>query len=636
MLCAVLICGLALTGCKKRRSVQISHVPVVGKIELPLYLALSNAPNNKLFNVVVVLKKQVTDEDKRVLFQSLGASNGVQRMEQQRTNLLSRLQNVARVTQAPMLGHLRALETHSVVRNVHSMWIANMLGLQAPPSVINSLATSNEVQSIHWDSPQPVFYASGDWGLKKIGMPLPVAPVLKQTVVVAVLDTGVDYTHPDLAKHIWVNVKEDINGNGQLDDADIDHEDQGVNGYTDDVIGWNFSGSGTHDPQDVDGHGTHIAGIIVGDGTSGTRTGIAPGAQIMALRESSSFQPPTSTEQECWRGMEYAVSNKAHIINFSSGWLAANNPAYAMWRNAVQNATDAGVLFVTVSGDSGTSTWPPHTVTTPGRVPGALTVGASTPSDSVPSWSCEGPITWQENVPWVDYPWPPGLQKPDLVAPGEGINSTRRGGGYVEMGGTSMAAPHVSGVAALLRGQNPDLNPYEVRFILEETAAVIYEPVPDPTYGWGRLDATAALGYGPIKAAPLYDMEVSKVRTDIKPQAGKSTLFFATVANVAGQVVGNAELQFYFSDAPMRNEMDLAAAQDGKPDPTKFIHIGSYYIPVLGPSGSKHERFEGVVRWTLPTARTNRWWLGVRVLRGASNEKEVNEKNNQVVTELVP
>src|SRR5262249_49054411 len=147
------------------------------------------------------------------------------------------------------------------------------------------------------------------------------------------------------------------------------------------------------------------------------------------------------------------------------------------------------------------------------------------------------------------YPFTPGLIKPDLVAPGAQITSTKVGGGYGEMDGTSVAAPHVAGVAALVLGKNPALNAYEVRYILEETAKDLYSDGQDTNSGWGRVDATSALALSQIDPAQ-YDLVVTNLHVDPTLAPNKEALFFATVTNIGGSVVGNSELKFYFADAP--------------------------------------------------------------------------------------
>ena len=108
-------------------------------------------------------------------------------------------------------------------------------------------------------------------------------------------------------------------------------------------------------------------------------------------------------------------------------------------------------------------------------------------------------------------------------------------------------------------------------------------------------------------------------------------LFFASVTNIGGRVVGNAEMRFYFADAQSRSVTDLSY---GNPSPTKFKYIGSYFVPVIGPKNSRHKKFEGAVRWTIPSPRQQHWWLGVWVRPGSTSRAEINLQNNGVVIQL--
>src|SRR5262249_16193002 len=147
--------------------------------------------------------------------------------------------------------------------------------------------------------------------------------------------------------------------------------------------------------------------------------------------------------------------------------------------------------------------------------------------------------------------------KPDLVAPGVNVTSLHTNVGYAKGDGTSFAAPYVSGVAALLLAQDPKLNAYDLRFILEETAfhstELLTQDIPFPDldagmYGWGRVDATNAVGYTLNSEAP-YDLTVgSGIASAASLHNQNPTLISAWVTNTGGQVVGNVEMKFYFFD----------------------------------------------------------------------------------------
>ena len=249
-------------------------------------------------------------------------------------------------------------------------------------------------------------------------------------VVVAVLDSGADLDHPDLRNRFWLNHAEDIDGDGMLTTADRNGIDEDGNGNIDDVVGWDFESS-DNDPSPnlfesgrARGHGTHVAGIIAGDGSNGMSTGMAPGAQLMILKINS--------QRSVWQAMEYALINGADIVNLSIGWPRSAAPDLATWRDVVDNITDAGVLVVAGAGSGGEAPLvhspAPEDITTPGRVPRALTVAAlDAPSDNpwldpVAKFSSTGPVSWQAVPGFNDYPFPPGLRKPDVTAPGVNVH----------------------------------------------------------------------------------------------------------------------------------------------------------------------------------------------------------------------
>lgn len=265
-------------------------------------------------------------------------------------------------------------------------------------------------------------------------------------VVVAVIDTGVDYNHQDLAANIWVNTKE-IPGNGKDDDK---------NGYVDDVRGWDFVNAGNsscnfdedcqkedNDPKDVNGHGTHVAGIIaaVGNNSIGT-SGIAPEAKIMALKAgfstgSSAFLQTADIIQ----AINYAIDNGADVINMSFAGYGLN-----VLSNLLNQANAKGIVCVAAAGNNSSNT-PIY----PAAIPSVISVGATADGVSKSSFSNYGT--------WVD-----------ITAPGSWILSTIPGNAYDHKSGTSMSSPIVAGVAALLKGKNPSSSTAAIKKLLYDNA----------------------------------------------------------------------------------------------------------------------------------------------------------------------
>ena len=256
-------------------------------------------------------------------------------------------------------------------------------------------------------------------------------------IVVAVVDTGVDYNHPDLDSNIWRNPGE-IAGNGIDDDR---------NGYIDDIRGWDFV-SGDNNPmdQDFNGHGTHIAGSIAAERNNFGITGVAYNAKIMPVRVLPPFG--TSNPNNVAAGIRYAADNGANVINLS---LKKDDDTFNQLTNAIQYANNKGSVVVMAAGNSG------------GIQPVYPAINADRWGIAVGSIDVRGRMDDSSNrsgfTP-LDY----------LVAPGVDIFSTTPGNDYEIQSGTSLAAPQVAGVAALVLNANPTLTPAQVEYILTTTA----------------------------------------------------------------------------------------------------------------------------------------------------------------------
>ncbi|MCP3975814.1 MAG: S8 family serine peptidase [bacterium] len=248
-------------------------------------------------------------------------------------------------------------------------------------------------------------------------------------VVVAVIDSGVDVTHPDLVANIWHNSDEDCD-NGLDDDG---------NGYPDDCTGWDFVNNDST-TEDLNGHGTHVAGIIGAEANNKIGiAGVAYEAQIMPLKIGDGA-PPLSAAIEA---IAYAIDNGARVINAS--WVSDDPSAEAFLQPALDAAEAAGVLFITGAGNFGTDIDAEPIFPGSANNPNVITVGASTAQDLPAEYSGFG------------------SRSVDLFAPGEHIVSTLPGDQYGAFSGTSMAAPMVSGAAALLWSATPQATYAEVK-----------------------------------------------------------------------------------------------------------------------------------------------------------------------------
>lgn len=255
-----------------------------------------------------------------------------------------------------------------------------------------------------------------------------------QGMVVAVVDTGVDYTHPDLDANIWTNSRETA-GDG------IDNDG---NGFIDDIRGWDFINN-DNNPIDDDNHGTHVAGTIAAENNGVGNTGVAYNAKIMPVKV---LGPNGGSSSAVAAGIRYAANSGAKVINLSLGGGSASSAITEAVRYAVGTK---GATVVIASGNEGSSrpSFPASLSNTLG-----ISVGAVDRTSRVASFSNRA------GQQPVDY----------VVAPGVGVLSTTPNNTYSSYSGTSMATPHVAGVVALMLSANPSLNPAQVEQLLTQTA----------------------------------------------------------------------------------------------------------------------------------------------------------------------
>lgn len=250
--------------------------------------------------------------------------------------------------------------------------------------------------------------------------------------VVAVLDTGADLGHPDLAPNLWTNPDE-IPGNGRDDDG---------NGFADDVHGHDFA-DGDADPSDDHGHGTHVAGVIAARGDNGLgMTGVAWRARLMIVRVLDT--DGSGEVGDVARGIRYAVANGARVINLSMAGPDTSPELEA----AILEAQAAGAVVVASAGNTGDDLdlLPAYPAASAGGAPVA-----------VASTDATGALAADSSF---------GARAVDLTAPGESIGSTAAGGGYEIRSGTSQAAAQVSGAVALMLTARPTATGDELRAAL--------------------------------------------------------------------------------------------------------------------------------------------------------------------------
>ncbi|MCX6116463.1 MAG: S8 family serine peptidase [Proteobacteria bacterium] len=305
---------------------------------------------------------------------------------------------------------------------------------------------------------------SKQWSMEKIrAAEAWTSGVGNRKIVVAITDTGIDYTHTDIAENMWHNPKE-IPGNGKDDDG---------NGFVDDVFGYDFN-QNDGDPRDETGpknpgHGTHCAGIMGGVGNNGRGiTGMSQQLSMMAVRFLGA--DGSGDLMGAAKAIDYAVANGANIISASWGANMGASDAQPV-TDAISRANDKGVIFVVAAANDGknndtTDVYPANT-----NLPNIISVAASGSTDAKPTWS--------------NY----GFQKVHVSAPGENIWSTLAGDKFGSLSGTSMATPLVSGLVALMLSHNDKLTAPQVKAMLQSTGA----QVAIETACECRVDAAAAV-----------------------------------------------------------------------------------------------------------------------------------------------
>jgi subtilisin family serine protease len=397
---------------------------------------------------------------------------------------------------SPLLGDL---ESRGAVRDVNELWLRGALAMTADAQAVSELADHPAVGRIWLDdrlsSPLAGSWAddarANAWHIAKVAADLAWGQGLDgEGVVIGHLDSGVAYDHPDLAGGMW-------NGGVTYPHHGYDCLDEDDDPYDGDTEFW---------------HGTHTAGLIIGDGTGGTATGVAPGASLMALRCVPGYQ------SDMTEALQFALDNGADLVTMSAGW---GDPADALREANRVNAEvleAAGLLWTCAAGNgdnTGGHYVVPNDISSPGDCPtpwygdagtsAVVAVGATDASDGVWSSSSVGPTEWDiTSTPgFDDYPYPPGLMKPDVAAPGDNVTSTVPGG-YVAYSGTSMATPIVAGACAILLQSSPSATPACIAEAIETGAVDVADPGRDNTSGAGRLDVTAALASLPSTDAATF------------------------------------------------------------------------------------------------------------------------------------
>ncbi len=353
--------------------------------------------------------------------------------------------------------------------------------------------------------PDPYLRRTGNndqWAIKRVGLTAAASsawallPATPTPIVVAVIDSGLDWHHQDLDwRNVWRN-EDEIPDNGIDDDG---------NGYVDDVIGWNFVANDNY-PWDLDGHGTLVAGIIAAAQNDRGVAGIDPNAKIMVLKAVDNAG--ISRASLIAKAIAYAIDNGARIINLSVG----GEQRTEMEQRALRLARDRNVLVVVAAGNEGRAI-NDYAFAAEDNV---IAVGATHTNDRAAAFSNFGDDV-DLVAPGVDVIGPRARFTDTNFAAGAddyeiGTNYLGPDKRYIRVSGTSFAAPIVTGVASLVLSARPQLSAAEVEQILFRSAEDLEFPGPDQHTGHGMVDARRALTIDPDFKIDVDIAEVALVR----------------------------------------------------------------------------------------------------------------------------
>ncbi|MFQ5594757.1 MAG: S8 family serine peptidase, partial [Anaerolineae bacterium] len=386
-----------------------------------------------------------------------------------RRAIIEQLQETATATQQGIRAYLAKAQAEGHVAEYKPFWIFNGLVVTGDASTLMELASRSDVKMIRADRkywlPEPdripgTYTATPvdtvKWGVERVRAPMAwqALGIDGTGVVVASMDTGVDWQHPDLLP------------------AYRGYNDKGLPIHTGNW--YSVTDEEYFYPGDGNGHGTHTTATMVGQ----NGVGVAPGARWIAVKlfhnQGHTFE---SWIHDAFQWILAPAGNPDLAPDVVNGSWSNAIPEDEALRGDIRLLRAAGIVPVFAIGNYGPER---ESLGSPASYPESLAVGAVDQDDEIASFSARGPSPW-------------GEVKPEVVAPGTGVRSAVPGGGQQAWNGTSMATPHVSGVVALLLQADPSLIPSKVEEILEATATPLGETAPNNDAGWGLVDAYRAV-----------------------------------------------------------------------------------------------------------------------------------------------
>ena len=444
----------------KNKMIIFVKIAAVLILLLIAFSPFSGAVNNKISPQVESL---MLTHDKVPVMIVLKDKPAVTSVSKSKELTINSMKNHASSSQQQLVDFLKDEKVKGKADKIKQFWIVNAVALNASPGVIKAISIRDDVESIELDSEIHILEDLSLSTQVTQGQIDRATNAIKQInatnaweigidgtgINVSVLDTGIYAAHPDIAGRI--------------------------------IKGYDFVNN-DNDPADDDGHGTHVAGTVGGNGAGGTTTGVAPNVSLLIAKVCNSNG--WCFNSDIVDAIQWSVENGADIISMSLGDRSRSIPI----GSAIDNAVSMGVVVIAAAGNDGLLG--AGTINFPGGEKNVIAVGAVDSSDVIAYFSSRGPITVDGEI----------LTKPDVSAPGVNINSlsyTSSGYSGYTWSGTSMATPHVSGAAALLlqaaRQLGTTLSPAQIKSILENTSVDKGLAGKDNNYGAGRIDVFAAI-----------------------------------------------------------------------------------------------------------------------------------------------
>ena len=502
-----------------------------------------NQNGDEMISVNIIFKAQMDENELN------DRASSFENKKARREFVINELKYFSEKSQQEVLSIIQSEQRNGKVTNIVSHWLSNSITCTTTKEVIYFLSERDDILIIGHNADKEAILSGQQSAVsdqQSVKAEAEIEEHVSQVnapqaweqgytgegVLVAILDTGVNYEHPDLADHLW--------------DGGTQYPNHGYNSY-----------DGSNNTMDNRGHGTHCAGIICGDGTGDKQTGIAPDATLMCVKALNDTGN-TNASAVC-AGMEFAVEHGAEVLSMSLGIANSSVADREMLRQTCVNTLQAGVVASVAAGNEGgsqNSNPIPNNVRVPGSCPApwihpdqqenagelscVVSVGAVNKNDNVAAVSSRGPVTWQETS-FGDYPYNPGigLIRPDVCAPGVDVVSLNYSdNGYTKKTGTSQAAPNVAGIICLMLSKKPEMTPAEISMVLE-TSAFKLEDNKNNNSGSGRVDALAAINAIDMGALVFNEMTFIDDNANGKMNPGEEINFNMVFENISSETINN-------------------------------------------------------------------------------------------------